>query len=57
MGYLTVGGKSVLLCDSGTVVPLLPGAVSAPRCPSHAGAGILQTKSFSTVKFEGAHHR
>ena len=35
-----------LLGESGTVVPLLTSAASAPWCPSHASAGMLHTKSF-----------
>ena len=34
-------GEIYLVGESGTVVPLLPGATSAPWRPSHAGAGML----------------
>ena len=39
-------GKLSLLSESGTVVALLTSAASAPLHPSHASAGILNTKSF-----------
>ena len=37
-GYLTARGKSLSLCESGTVGPLLANAAVAPGGPSHAGA-------------------
>ena len=40
--------------ESGTVVPLLTGAASAPQRPSHAGAGNAPHKVIPrTVKFGG----
>ena len=32
--------------ENGTLVPLLTSAVSAPWCPSDAGASMLHTKPF-----------
>ena len=45
LGYLTVRGKLFSLCESGTVVPLLRNAASAPWRPSHTGTSMLHTKS------------
>ena len=38
-------GKLFLVGESETIVLLPTGAASAPGCPSHAGAGMLHTKS------------
>ena len=58
MGYLTTGENFFLLRESGTLVPLLTNAASAPCRPSHAGAGMLHTKSFPRPRgLEGAHHQ
>ena len=54
---LTAGGKSLLPGVSGTGVPLLTSATTAPGRPSHAGAGVLPTKALPRLRsLEGAHH-
>ena len=46
-----------MLRESGTVVPPLTQAASAPWQPSHAGTGVPRTKSFLRLcRWEGAHH-
>ena len=58
LGYLTAGGKVLLLRESGTVISLLTHAASAAWRPSHAGACTLHTKSLPGPRsLEGAHHR
>ena len=50
----TAEGNLFLLRESGTVVPLLTSAASAPWCPSHAGAGDAPHKVFpKTVQSGG----
>jgi len=53
LGYLTAGNFHFycVLCESGTVVPLLTTVTTACWRPSHAGAGILHKKSFPKVFF------
>ena len=46
LGYLTAVEKLFLFCQSGTTVPRLTNADSAPWRPSHTAAGMLHTKSF-----------
>ena len=50
----TVGNSMV--GKSGTVVPLLPSAASAPWRPSHAGAGDASHSVIPPTVKEGAHH-